>query len=533
MTLGRFLTRLLAALRSGEGGEAVLRPACGPIRREPGGVYKGIPYAAPPVGERRFRPPEPLPPWTAPRRCAAFGPASPQEGADEATDEDCLTLNIWTPAVAATDRLPVMVFFHGGAFQSGSGSLRVYDGASLAERGVVVVTCNYRLGALGFLAHPALSAESAAGVSGNYGLLDQQAALAWVSRNIAAFGGDPDNVTIFGQSAGAASVVLHLLRPEARPLFARAIAQSPVGPGALRPLRQSAPGAVAAEDVGLAFARRLGIGAALGHEEARRRLRAAPVADILAASAPDAALSVEVGGILFGPVVDGLVVPDRPTDLIARGELPDKPLLLGTTTDEGSLFLPGLLPPVTTVAGYRRWVGRRFGSAAPAVLALAPGEGDGLAADLSRLLTARWFTAFTGFLARAMAEAGRPVWLYRFTAPPPGGALGILKDEAGAPEVSDAAAGVPHSADLFPVFGFTPWYLGFGATGKALSRTLRGYWTGFATSGDPNGAGLPDWPRFEPKRPQLLFVGRETTAGPPPGEPLLPLVAASWGETTY
>lgn len=524
---------LLILCRGAAARTGLLHPDSGPILPNDDGVYKGIPYAAPPVGELRFRPPALPVAWTDPRRFDDFGPACPQSESDEDTSEDCLTLNVWTPAKVSGNRLPVMVFFHGGAFLSGSGSVPVYDGAALSRMGVVVVTLNYRLGALGFLTHPALSSESPQGVSGNYGLLDQQAALSWVSRNITAFGGDPANVTIFGQSAGAASVVLHLFRPEASGLFARAIAQSPVAPGAFRPLRESARGTVAAEAVGQAFARRLGIDPAADDKTTLAALRAADVDAILAASAPDPRLAVEVAGLLFCPTVDGVVVPAHPLELIGRGALPDKPLLIGTTTDEGSLFLPGLMPPAETPWAYSRLVKRRFGPDADKVLALVPGRGEDLRTDLSRLITARWFTAFSVSFAQAMADAGRPVWLYRFAAPAPAGALGMLMDESGASAVTAAQAGVPHSADLFYVFGFAPWYLGFDDADRDLSRRMRTYWTDFAKSGDPNGAGLPAWPRLARDRPQLLFIGQEAAAKPLPVEPLVPLVAASWRTTTY
>ncbi|HEX9082769.1 MAG TPA: carboxylesterase family protein, partial [Holophagaceae bacterium] len=229
----------------------------GPILREASGVYKGIPYAAPPVGSLRWRPPAPPAAWTEPRRFDDFGPSCPQHDPDGPADEDCLTLNVWTPPRPAGEKLPVLVFIHGGAFVSGAGSQVLYDGSALAGEGLVVVTFNYRLGVLGYLAHPLLSAESPDGVSGNYGLRDQIAALDWVRRNIAAFGGDPGRVTVFGESAGAESVALLLVCPQAKGLFRGAILQSPALPGSLRHLREPRPGAVPAETVGERIASRL------------------------------------------------------------------------------------------------------------------------------------------------------------------------------------------------------------------------------------------------------------------------------------
>lgn len=227
------------------GGEQAARTATmreplldsGPINGvQEGGVwvYKGIPYAAPPVGELRWKEPQPAEPWKEVRPCTEFGPACPQPSSDDQggfmavgeTSEDCLYLNVWSPAETPGERLPVMVWIHGGAFRTGAGSQAVYDGVNLAEKDVVVVTINYRLGPLGFFAHPLLTEESPNGSSGNYGLLDQVAALEWVERNIASFGGDPDNVTVFGESAGAMSICDLMASPLAEGLFDRAIVQS-------------------------------------------------------------------------------------------------------------------------------------------------------------------------------------------------------------------------------------------------------------------------------------------------------------------
>lgn len=517
---------------------AVLNLDSGPVLHHPDGVYKGIPYAAPPVGNLRWQPPRPAPPWTEPRRCDAFGPACPQPGADEATDEDCLTVNVWTPARAARPeaKLPVMVFLHGGAFYSGSGSLVLYDGTALAGRGVVVATANYRLGALGFLAHPLLSAASPDGVSGNYGLLDQQAALAWVRRNIAAFGGDPANVTVFGQSAGAASIVCHLVSPAAETLFDRAIAQSPVGPGALRPLRAPASGVVPAEEVGWLFARELGIKETGDADAFLTALRAVPAGDLLAATdclAARPGLPLEVAGLVFSPTVDGLVLPGHPVERIRQGKMHPKPLMVGTTTDEATLFLDGLRPPVATPDGYRRWVDLRFGPHAAAVLARFPGREPDLWRDLNQVVTARWFTAYAAFLAREWSRAGLPVWRYRFARSVPGPALSILAEEGKAGGMDRDKAGVPHSADLFPVFGFTPWYLGFSGADQAFSRAVEGYWTGFAATGRPAGPDLPDWPPYDPAAPRAMELGPAVAARPAPDQPLFPLVEAAWDGALY
>jgi para-nitrobenzyl esterase len=508
----------------------VLQLDAGPALADDDGVYKGIPYAAPPVGTLRWRPPQPVAPWTEPRRFDAFGPACPQPEADGETSEDCLTLNVWTPARTADAKFPVMVFIHGGSFLTGSGSLPVYDGAPLAEAGVVVVTLNYRLGVLGFLAHPQLSAQSPQGVSGNYGLLDQQAALAWVRRNIAAFGGDPANVTVFGQSAGAASIVLQLVSPKAGALFDRAIVQSPVGPGSLRPLKTPEQGVVPAEALGRLFARKLGAPPS-GDELAF--LRAADAKAVLAASALDPGLSLEVAGLVFGPVIDGVVVPGRPVDLVQAGRQHKKPLVVGTTANEASLFLPGLSPPVDTPQAYRHFVENRFGPEAATALALLPGDKADLWRDLDRLLTVRWFETYAAFLARNWAVSGTPCWLYRLTKAPPDGALDLLADEADAAGVTPQMAGVPHSADIFSVFGYTPWYLGFGGADRAFSRTVRAYWTSFAKAGDPNGPGLPSWPGYAPDAPALLELGPTVAPRPAPGDPLYPLVEACWRTTLY
>jgi len=508
-----------------------LSTASGPVLRRADGVYQGIPYAAPPVEALRWRPPQPARPWVEPLACDAPGPQCPQKDADGDTDENCLTLGVRTPARVDGDRLPVMVFFHGGAFASGAGSLSLYAGGELAREGVVLVTVNYRLGALGFMAHPALSAESPAGVSGNYGLLDQQAALSWVRSNIAAFGGDPDNVTVFGQSAGAASVLAHLVSPAAAGLFHKAILQSPVGPGAFRPLKKPARGVASAEDIGRRLAARLGADKTPGELAA---LRAASAEDILAATEalrPEAGL--EVAGVVCSPTVDGVTVPDHPLTLFAKGRQHHVPLVIGTTANESSLFLDNLDPPADTTEGYDRLVALRFGADAKKILALAPGREPGLWNDLERVVSARWFLAPAVVLARAQAASGAPCFVYRYELPPPLGALAALEDEGDALGVSPQKAGVPHGAELFPVFGFESPWLGFDDADRAVGRAMRRAWTAFARTGRPAMADAPVWPRFDPAAPRIMVFGNTPQVRSLPREPLVPLVERSWQSTTY
>ncbi len=503
----------------------------GPVVRRDDGIYQGIPYAAPPVGALRWRPPQPARPFGEPLACDAPGPQCPQEDADGDTDEDCLTLGLRTPARADDHRLPVMVFFHGGAFTSGAGSLSLYAGGDLVREGVVLVTVNYRLGALGFLAHPALSAESPVGVSGNYGLLDQQAALSWVRRNIAAFGGDPDNVTVFGQSAGAASVLAHLVSPAAAGLFDKAILQSPVAPGALRRLKDAVCGVAPAEDIGRRIAARLG---ADRQPDVLAALRAASAGDILAATealSPEAGL--EVAGVVCSPTVDGVVLPDHPLALFARGRQHHVPLVIGTTANESSLFLDHLDPPADTAEAYVRMVTRRFGSDAKKVLALAPGREPGLWNDLERVVSVRWFVAPAEFLARAQAASGSPCFVYRYELPPPLGALAALEDEGDALGVSPQQAGVPHGAELFPVFGFESPWLGFEDVGRATGMAMRAAWATFARTGRPDWPHGPTWPGFDPGAPRIMAFGKTPRVRSLPKEPLVPLVERSWQTTTY
>ncbi|MCU0727651.1 MAG: carboxylesterase family protein [Planctomycetes bacterium] len=433
--------------------------------------WLGIPYAAPPVGDLRWRPPRAVVPWEGVRDCNAFGPSCPQPSGfvrDRRgvgpTGEDCLTLNVWS-AAAPRERRPVMVWIHGGGFTTGSGSLSYYDGAPLARRGVVLVTINYRLGPFGFFAHPALSAESERKVSGNYGLLDQIAALDWVRRNIAAFGGDPGRVTIFGESAGAASVAALMVSPLAKGLFHRAIAQSGGVSGIDRKLRETWRGRLSLESRGGALSAQLGCEKA---EDPAAALRAVSAEALLAASrAEPATIDPERR---YGPVVDGYVLPDDPVKLWREGKQHALPLIAGSTADDGSVFAREGL--VRSEFGYRLAVRRVFGADAEAVLALFPPAREGeVSATFRRLVTISSFVAPAREMARAMERVPAKAWLYHFTRVTPAGRL--------------LGLGAPHGCEIPFVFGNPPAGLPVGEVDRELSEAIQRYWVSFAATGVP------------------------------------------------
>lgn len=476
--------------------------------------YLGIPYAAPPMGELRWRPPQPVESWEGVKSCTKVGPDCPQialvpKKKPQPQSEDCLYLNVWTPAKKADEKLPVMFWIHGGAYQLGSGGSPLYDGEKLAKRGVVVVTINYRLGPLGFLSHPLLTQESANGSSGNYGLLDQQAALGWVKRNIAAFGGDPSKVTIFGESAGAMSVMNQLVSPLSAGLFHQAISESTlfIDRGLLmhatRPLAE-------AEDIGVKYATDIGCAVA---PDVLAAMRAKPVNELLSTS-----LSTTQGIFIedpnFVPVVDGWVIPQEPGAMVAAGLQHDVPLLLGSNKEEGNLFVAGSLHKFRTmpIGEYEQKIRQYFGSYADQVLAMYPvTKQSDVIKQLSRIFTAFDFTSVARFVAAEQSGRGQRVYLYQFDKTPPMELTSIL--------------GPCHGSELPFVFGTLvkgtlpdgvkrSWSsIIFESTLRDIKRLLVfnyeqadielsdemvGYWTRFARSGDPNGDGAPDWPRYEP-----------------------------------
>lgn len=460
-------------------------------------VFKGIPYAAPPVGALRWKPPQRPARWEGVRACAAFGPACPQPaiplmGVSEKQSEDCLFANVWTPAKDASAKLPVMFWIHGGSFVFGSGAQDVYAGEALARRGVVVVTINYRLGPFGFLSHPGLSKE---GCPGNQGLLDQVAALEWVKRNIAAFGGDPGCVTIFGESAGGGSVVALLLSPLAKGLFHRAISQS--GVCFARPLRAGAYGMEPAEKTGERLADLLGCAES---DDPVASMRAKSAKELLAAAKP--AMNPFAGeGLTFGLVVDGVAITEDPFALMAKGKTADVPLLVGTTADEGTIFVM-MSPLGNSKASLRTFVETIFGAEADRILAAYPAETDAeVKPSLARLLGDALFIGPARAFIRSRSGFNSKSFLYTFTRVSPG--------------AKSFGLGAYHGSELRYVFDTfdAPGAMGLTKDDRALGKKMSAAWVRFAKTGDPNGEGIPSWPAYTTANDAHLELGDTVREG--------------------
>ena len=473
-------------------------------------VFRGVRYARPPVGDARWRPPASAEGWNGVREATEFGPVCWQRERDMSSlyarvgfnaDEDCLYVNVWAPADAAASH-PVMVWFHGGGHNAGAGSARIFDGTALARKGVVLVTVNYRLGPFGFLAHPALTAESAHASSGNYGLLDQIAALRWVRDNIAVFGGDPGNVTIFGQSAGSWTVCYLTASPLARGLFHKAIGQSGGCFKGERPYLDQATGETGAEksahDAGLAAAVELGVEG--DGPEAAAALRAL---------APETVLAATLGS---GAIIDGWVLPRTPREIFAAGEHSNVPVIVGATANERAALYDTSAEPTRDelVARVRTDFGRR----ADALLAAYEGDfADSPATADKQISGDRTFVWEMRTWARAVEDAGNVAWHYFFSHAPPVFRL-YLPDQPDLPvEGGRRAYGAYHSGELAYVFGnvglvgieWTDW-------DHELSETISQYWVNFARTGDPNGDGLPAWPRYERATDESIEFGSEIRA---------------------
>jgi para-nitrobenzyl esterase len=443
--------------------------------------FKGIPFAAPPVGDLRWQPPQPVAKWKGVRQAKDFGAHCIQSGSypdmvfhDPGPSEDCLTLNVWTPVKAKRGSLPVMVWIYGGGSVSGGTSENRQDGQFLAGRNVVVVSMNYRLGIFGFFVHPELTAESPHHASGNYGLLDQTAALMWVKNNIAAFGGDPNNVTIFGESAGSSSVSSQMASPLARGLFAKAIGESGSAmPGA----GPAVPSHESLERRNVAFAE-----TAFGSSKLAD-LRKLSADDILRA----ATAKTEPPPPRFGPCVDGYFLPDTVVNIYATGSQAHVPLLAGWNADEvrGQVLLA---KTKTTAESFAAMAHADFGDNAERFLAVYPATtGDEAVVSAGDFASDHFIAYSTWRWIEAHVATGKaPVFRYRLDLGSPGD------------KYHQAILGAFHSDDIEYVFGTLDsrpeavWR----PEDRKLSDLMGSYWTNFARTGDPNGIGLPHWPTY-------------------------------------
>jgi para-nitrobenzyl esterase len=472
-------------------------PASRPIVTTPAGtlrgrtegalqVFKGIPYALPAVGAARWKAPAVMPTWSGVREALDFGPACIQptrrmssiyESDVSPTSEDCLTLNVWMPEGA--HKLPVFVWIHGGALVTGASKETLYDGSKLAAQGMAVVSINYRLGVLGYLALPELSAESPLGISGNYGLLDQIAALRWVQRNIGAFGGDPANVTIAGESAGALSVMYLMASPEARGLFSKAISESAYMVSTPE-LKQRRFGAPAAEESGTLLA-----GA----------LRATKVAALRAMDAQALTDAAATAGFMPWGAVDGHLLTHQLVETFDRGEQAPVPLLAGFNSGEIRSLTILAPPPPPTAADYERIIHERYGDLAAEFLRLYPSS------ELRESVLATTRDALYGWTAERLIKQqtalGQPAFLYFF--------------DHGYPEADAAGLHGFHASELPYVFGTLtrtpPKWPKIPATREEteLSEAMIGYWASFARSGRPRAANQPDWPAYGSTHAHLAF----------------------------
>jgi para-nitrobenzyl esterase len=491
-------------------------PGTAPVRTESGLVsgvaadgvvsWKGIPYASPPVGDLRWRAPQPVPKWPGVRAAEAYGhdcmqEPFPSDAAPLGTPpaEDCLYLNVWAPEKPASPKLPVMVWIHGGGFVNGGASPAVYDGSHFARRGVVFVSFNHRLGRFGFFAHPALTKEAPDGPLGNYGYLDQIAALQWVQRNVAAFGGDPGNVTLFGESAGGGSVHTLMVSPLAKGLFQKAIVESGGGrAGGIMTPRTLKEG----EAVGVAFAKLAGV---TGEDAAAlAALRKLPAADLVRGL--NIATMGQQRDTNAGPMIDGKIVAEEPEAAFRAGRQARIPYLVGANSREFG-FMP--LPP-QAVEGMLA----RFGAARDEVVAAYdPGKtgdmgevGVGLMSDGAMVEPAR-------LMARLASAAGQPTFVYRFSYV----ASSIRKD----------AKGALHATEI--PFAFETVRAKYGeattAEDEAMAAAMNAYWVSFARSGDPNGDGRPRWPAYSAKDDVLMeFALTGPAAKPDPCKARLDLL---------
>lgn len=465
-------------------------------------AFKGIPFALPPTGDRRWKPAEPAPKWQGVRLAEQYGPNCVQLPYPEGsffsrpafpTSEDCLYLNVWTPVDLAQgkaeEKLPVMVWIHGGALTRGGGSVDTYNGSNLADKGVVVVTINYRLGVLGYFAHPELTEESPQKASGNQGTTDQIQALKWVQDNIAAFGGDPDRVTIFGESAGSWSVNHLVASPLAKNLFHGAIGQSGAVLSPMPQLRSSLIGQPSAEDLGREFAIKT-----VGEKAGLAALRALPAHEVMAAA--------DAYGFRTQGIVDGWLFPDQIYNIMAEGKQNPVPVIVGFNSDEGTTLGAAARLPASKQA-YLKGIKQRYGEYADEYLALYPAD------DLRRSVLDAFRDNFVSWAmptwAMMTANVNQPAWLYYFSHRP----SGPMKEQLGA----------YHAAEIQYVFDNYPRNIPHE---QEMADIMSDYWVSFAKTGEPKVADRPEWKPYTQEERSYVEFNNETKDGVVQGKNLLP-----------
>jgi para-nitrobenzyl esterase len=463
--------------------------------------FKGIPFGEPPTGELRWKPPQPVKNWQGVRKADKFGPRCMQRAIfgdmgfrSNGMGEDCLYLNVWTPAKSGNEKLPVLVYFFGGGFVAGDGSEGRYDGESMAKKGIVAITINYRLGVFGFFSHPELTKESPNRASGNYGLFDQHAALKWVQQNIAAFGGDPKRVTIAGESAGSIAVSAQMASPLSKNLMAGAIGESGSILGAL-----SATPLADGEKMGVKFAASLG----KGDSPSLADLRAMTAEQLLEATA-------KPGQPWFTPTVDGYFFPKSPFEIYAAGEQAHIPLLAGVNSEESGYFgVLGREKP--TVENYRKALERLYPGKGDEVFKLYPASNETEVMDAAQALASDRFISYSTWkwVDVATKMGGKPTYYYLYARPrpamraemgdaQPGLAGGVVRGQQAAANPRPQSRGAVHSAEieyamgnleLNKVYAWTP-------DDYKVSKIMQEYFANFIKTGNPNGKGLPNWPKF-------------------------------------
>lgn len=474
-------------------------------------VYKGVPFAAPPVGDLRWRAPQPAAKWEGVRQANRFAPGPPQgQNLTFGKSEDCLYLNVWTPAKSSKDRIPVMVWIHGGGFAAGAASEQLFDGEKLAKKGVVLVCIAYRLGQLGFLAHPELTAESPDHVSGNYGLLDMIAGLQWIKKNIAALGGDPNKVTIFGESAGGIAVSMLCASPLAKGLFSGAICESGGSFGPSRAKSLSGENMKLLKDAEIA---------------GEAYLKAAGVSSMAELRKIDA--EKLPGGMQMGmawPNIDGFVIPDDQYKLYAAGKYNDVPVLIGYNSDEGASFSRAKTPEE-----YYKAVRDRYGKFADELIKAYPAGENSVpktARDLDRDAAFGWHT---WAWAKLQSQTGKSKVFYYYFDQHPEYPEDSPRAGYGSPHGSEIAYVFQHLDDSNPMMRNTQ----ITKADQDISEAMSTYWTNFAKYGDPNSKGVPVWPAFSDANPVVMYFNKTPYTGPVPSAESLKVLDAyfSWRRT--